>query len=662
MNTKDIATITAELQEKYPEVGIRSIEVNPETGTSTFYVNPTRKSLAFLDTPGHAITPHIYREKAAAVITRDFVERTVLDLAHKDPYTEDPKDSFKRADKYYYTEPIVGTTVNLLASLSSAGFENDIDDPNIQNFYDTWAFDVNLPQVLEWIFLDFFKMGHVSTYKVLAKYEPRVSHLSPVPGQAPKKVAKKATGQLDDLMLAHEKMREQAVQAVVKSAYENGVKDPIKLEEVELAAKKNIWSKGFMPVAYTVLNPELVTIEGNMLFNNVSVKLKPPNELRDLLKKPPAKQTEEEKALIKSLPSDLKAAAQSGEDYQLDSRLVGQVTYRKMPYERYARPRTLRLFDSIEYKRNLREADLSTLDGISNYILKITIGNDEYPVVGQEELEACAQLFNTPSKSFDVVWNHTLNIEKIVSPEIEAILGQEKYAQVNEDISGGLGITRAMIDGTGNTTAAEISLLIKGIGSEIAYARREVERWLYNEYRQIAEAAGFDKFPKIRWDEGILKDTILWMNTMAQLVDRRMMSYRTSLEELGYDYETELERMETELPIVQKGTLGIIGSPWQQSKAQPTQKAPTGTPSSGRPKGQTNTKKPETNPQKKVTQQPGKKPTQNQKKTASLDLSFIKEFGKDQLVAFLEGAKSKMSPKEYAVLLEKVIEEVNING
>jgi len=661
MDSKEIAKITEQLKEQYPDVGIRSIEVNPENGSSTFYINPTKKSLAFLDRPGQAVTPHIYREKAAAVITRDFVERTVLDLAQKDPYTEDPKDSFERARKYYYTEPIVGTTVNLLAGLASAGFENDIDDPNIQNFFDVWAFDVNLPQIIEWIFLDLFKVGHVTTYKVLAKYEPRVSHISPAPGQAPKKVSKKATGRLDSLMLAHEKDREKAIQTVVKAAYDNGVKDPKELKIVEMAAKKNIWSKGHMPIAYTVLNPELVSIDGNLLFDNASIKLRPPNELKDLLSKPTAEQTEEEKALIKALPSDLKAAAQSGKDFQLDSRLVGQVTYRKMPYERYARPRTLRLFDSIEYKRNLREADLSTLDGISNYILKITIGNDEYPVTGQEELEAVAQLFNTPSKSFDVVWNHTLQIEKIVSPEIEAILGQEKYMQVNEDISGGLGITRAMIDGTGQTTAAEISLLIKGIGAEIAYARREVERWIYREYQQIAEAAGFDRFPKIRWDEGILKDTILFMNTMAQLVDRRMLSYRTALEELGYDYPAELERMEEELPIVKKGTFGIIGSPWQQAKTQPTQKAPTGTPSSGRPKGQTNTKQPNTNTQKKTTQQPGKKPTQVQKKAASLDFSIVQELGSQELNAFLRGAKGSLTTDEYAVFLEKVIKEVN-NG
>jgi hypothetical protein len=74
------------------------------------------------------------------------------------------------------------------------------------------------------------------------------------------------------------------------------------------------------------------------------------------------------------------------------------------------------------------------------------------------------------------------------------------------------------------------------------------------------------RFPKIRWDEGIFLDTILYMNTLAQLVDRRMLSYRTSLEALGFDYPNELKNMEEEMPLVEDGTFGILGSPWQQAK------------------------------------------------------------------------------------------------
>jgi hypothetical protein len=627
---ENLNKITAEIRERYPEIGIQSIEVDEKTGKSTFFVSPNEKMLAFLQNPNikGQVVPHQFRDKAS-IITRDAIDRSRLDLlTTKDAYEESPKKSYERAIRYYYTDPLVGTAINLLANLAFKGFENDIDDENIKTFFDAWVFDVNFGQTLEWIFLDFFKVGHVTTYKVLSKYVPRVSPLSPIPGKKVKQ-PKKATGDY-----SFEEDYERLVETAKEELRQSGKNvTKARLKEIEEAAKKKIWSKGFLPVAYTVLNPLLVNIEGNLLFNNVSVKLSAPNELRDLLKKKPADLTEDEKKLIKNLPNDLKKAVETGTEFLLDPHLVGQITYRKQPYERYARPRSARIFDTIEYKRSLRQADLSTLDGITNYILKITIGNDDYPVVKQEELEAVAQLFNTPSKSFDVVWNHTLKIEKIVSPEIADILGQDKYLQVNDDMTAGLAISRAIIDGTGTTNASEINLIIKGLMEEINYARREVSRWIYREYQQIAEAAGFDRIPKVRWDDSVLKDTILYMNTLAQLVDRRMLSYRTALEDLGYDFPQESQNMENEFDLVQNGKFGIIGAPWQQAKSsgflQPNQNAPVGTPSSGRPPGQpAKTKEPETDPQKKVNKR-------NTNTKASLTIQdLVKDFTEEQYALF----------------------------
>ena len=597
MDKSALEKITSELKQKYPDAGIRSIEVDESNGKATFMVEPTNKNLAFLDNPA---VPRVYREKAS-VLNRDALTRSVLDLVHnKSVYEEDPKKLFKRAISYYYEDPIVGSVVSFLSSVAAKGFENDINDANIKNFYDSWAFDVNFEQVLEWIFLDFFKVSHVTTYKYIAKYEPRVSTISPIAGKKLKNTANKLNGK-------------------------------------ELAARKKIWSKGHIPVGYTVLNPLLVNIEGNLLFDNLSVKLTPPEELKTLLETPKSELTEDEKNLIKALPSDLKRAAKEGEEFQLDSRLVGTITYKKMPYERYARPRTARIFDSLEYKKALKEADLSTLDGISNYILKITIGNDQYPVTGQAELEAVAKLFDTPSKSFDVVWNHTLEIEKIVSPEIESILGKDKYLQVDEDITGGLAVTRALIDGSGKLNQAEVEWAVRGVREDIEYARRQVTRWIYNEYRQIAEVMGFDRFPKVRWDEGILKDEILYKNVIGQMVDRRMLSYETALESLGFDYENEKRNMEEELGLVEDGVFGIIGSPFQRSKLQDTQMAPKGTPSNGRPTGQTNTKTKETSPSK----QPAGK-INNPKKTARIEMAslslkdVIEAMSKEELTTFIE--------------------------
>jgi hypothetical protein len=412
------------------------------------------------------------------------------------------------------------------------------------------------------------------------------------------------------------------------------------METGEMAAKKSKWSKSYIPVSYTVLNPTLVRIEGNLLFNNFRVSLTPPKELQDLLKKKQGDLSQEEKDLIKNLPSDFKKAAEKGQAFPLPAENVGFVTYRKQPYERYARPRSLRLFESLDYKRNLKEADLSTLDGITNYILKVTIGNDTYPVTNQVELETIAQLFNTTSKSFDIVWNHTLEIEKIVSPEIEAVLGPGKYEQVNDDISAGLALSRAFIDGSGDLNVAEAQLIVKGVQEEIEYARRQVTNWIYREYQVIAEAMGFDRFPKIRWDESVLKDTIMYMNMLSQLVDRRMLSYESALELLGFDYKNELTNMQSEMKLVEDGVFGIIGSPWQKAK-QPVQGGPQGTPSSGRPKGtDPDTKKTQQkNPAKKSTtdKQTKTKPQRQQVVKSSLTLSdLVQDMSDEEFASFKE--------------------------
>jgi len=621
MDSKDIGKVTETIQKKYPQANIQKIEWDQSNGKAAFYLKPTQRLLASLpnDKAVHLRTA----PELASTLRRDVLDRTALDLISKSPHDEDPKEIFSRAIRYYFENDVYGSHIDILTNFAAKGFENDIDDEKIKSYYDTWCFDVNFKQVLDWIFFDFFRVGMVRTYKIIGKYEPGVSYLSPIPGQKLEKSILKEVGE--------------RAQRINDKKFDKATKE---LSKKDRAAKKKVWSKGYMPISYTVLNPTLIEIEGSLLFDKSKVKLTPSAELRRLLTKPPAELTEDEKEIIKLLPSEFKAAVAGGAGIDLDPMYVGAVDYRKMPYERYARPRGIKVFDSLDYKKALRQADLSTLDGISNYILKITVGSDEFPVTDQAQLETVAKLFDTPSKSFDVVWNHTLNVEKIVSPEIEAILGQDKYAQVNEDITGGIAMSRALIDGSTNVNPAEAGLIVRSVIEEINYARRQVTRWIYEEYRQIANAVGFDRVPRIRWDNTILRDLILYMSTIAGLVDRRMLSYQTALEQLGFNYPNEFSNMQTELPSVLKGILGIVGSPFQQAK-QPVQRTSTGTPSKGRPVAKpAKTKQPSTKPGEKTkvtkkspSQQPGQKPAAE----ASVKLiDMVKDMNQEEFDLFVD--------------------------
>jgi hypothetical protein len=378
------------------------------------------------------------------------------------------------------------------------------------------------------------------------------------------------------------KLKPENFQAIVnKRTKADGFKTTSAMQSIiatqEFAAAKKIWSKSFVPLNYSILNPSLVVIEGPLLFGKTDTFLKPEafKEIRDIIRNP-TKATPEQRAFVAKLPGELKAQIEKNKPVRLPPELVGACDYRKQDYERYPLPRLTRALDSLKYKTELQKADYSTLDGITNYILKITIGNDEHPVTSQTELETVARLFDTSSKSFDVVWNHTLDIQKITFPEVDKILGQDKFKQVNDDLSQAYGVSRALLDGSLQGNAKAIELAAKSFSEEINYARRCVTRWINSEYEEVALSMGFDHYPRVRFDDLALKDEIMMMSIVQGMIDRRIISYETGIEKLGLDFPTELANMRQEAPMVQAGVLGIIGSPYN-SKALPATETPSDT-------------------------------------------------------------------------------------
>lgn len=523
----------------------RIISVSENAGQVQLELEVTGDQLATLGTNVKQLDPIIKRklnEIGTSVIRRQELQRGDLDLASaKPPSDQDPHGLYKRSLKYYYDEDLYGSAIRVLTNFSASGFQNDTDDDAVKNYFDSWGFDIGFDAIVDQVFFDLYRVGMVRTYKQLGTYVPGINIYGPIEGR-------------------------------------------------ENAARKRRWSKASVPIKYTILNPLSVEISGSVMFGTATTALKPEalHEIRALIEK--QDKTSHEKQLLARIPSDMKKAASNGEGYILDPELLGEVDYRPMPYYRYPRPRSVNAFESINYKKALRQADYSTLDGISNYILLITVGNDQFPVTSQEVLENAAALFDTPSKAFNVVWNHTLKVEKLVSPEIEAILGKRKYEQVNDDYTGSLGVVRALIDGAGTSSSAAVGLAIKSVIAEVAYARRQVKRWIYREYRQVAEAAGFDRIPTVRFNDVELRDEIELTRVLMGLIDRRILSYETGVKQLNYDWNTEKFRLTTEKPEVLDGNFGIIGSPYNQTKGggdnvQPTQRTPTRTPSEGRPVG-----------------------------------------------------------------------------
>jgi hypothetical protein len=495
------------------------------------------KELAYLDPRRGDPSPMKFHE-GGRVITRDYVRRVDLDLLIGKPEVTraQPQQIYQRALDFYKAKGPYGTWIDTLANFASKGFKNDIDDEDIKLFYDTWTEEIGFQETVEKIFFDFFRVGSVTTFKLVGKFDPKLK-----PENFDSVIARKSQANL------------------------SGTSEDMKrlIAYREISAAKKVWSKSFVPLKYTILNPVLVEKRGSLLFDQTETYLKPEafKELAEVLKNP-SKASAEQRKFISSLPKELKDSIRKNQPVRLPPELVGKCDYRRQDYERYAMPKAARMFDDMYYKDKLKEADYSTLDGITNYILKITVGNDEHPVTSQAELDSIARLFDTSSKSFDIVYNHTLQIEKITFPEISQILGVSKFEQVNDDLSQAIGVTRALLDGNVSGNAEGIKAALKGFSEEVNYARRQVKRWINHEYEEVALAMGFDRYPVVRFDENTLKDEIMMMSVIQGMIDRRILSYETGIEKLGFDFANELANFKQEKPLVQDGTLGIIGSPY----------------------------------------------------------------------------------------------------
>ena len=609
-NNMDFEDIKEKLNQKYNKATIHDF-INNEDGSVSIVLSGGEENInsalsklskpSYRDLPviekseAHKLVSHRYSSRAS-VIRRDAISSDYLDLPKAPKIgTATPQDFYAYSMQCYRTEDVYGSSIDLLTNFASKGFRNDIDDLDIRNFYDNWGADVGFNKIVEQVFLEVFRSGLVRTYKAVGKYIPKINYVSPIPGQEIKKVPKEVA--------------------------EKSIKKIKELQE-EKSAKKIKWSKDYIPIKYTILNPTQIEIEKSSILMDqqfVILKAKALEGVKKLLETPPADLTEYQKRLIDSMTPEMVKAAKDGKDLPLDPYLIGAVDYRRQPYEVYPYPRGARAFESMDYKRSLRQADYSTLDGITNFVLVITIGNDQFPLRSQEQLEAVAELFNTPSKSYNAVWDHTLKVQRIEPSNVGDILGKDKYAQVNDDITGAFGVIRALIDGVGNPSKSGAELAVKALIEEIHYVRREVSRWIYHEYRDVAEAMGFDRYPKVSFDNMVLRDEIQMMTVIQGMLDRRVLSYRMGHEMMHLDHDTIRAELKEEAPLVQDGTLGIIGSPYQQyqggsteqTNIQDTQRAPKGTPSEGRPKNQ---------PAKKPS--PSVKPKDNKSQNSIVDAAL----------------------------------------
>ena len=297
--------------------------------------------------------------------------------------------------------------------------------------------------------------------------------------------------------------------------------------------------KGEKYYDYTVLNPLFVEVSGPLMFNEEAIGIMPNDELKKLVK------DKNNAALLRKIPAPLKKASLENRTYYPDQSTISRFSRKRSSYERYATPFLTRVFEPVLIKRRMREADLALSETVRNVLVTFTIGDKDHPAT-QFQLDSLAGLLQSPVKSMDLIWNHTLKVEYHF-PDAD-LFNEEKYKQVNLDILQGLGIPPVLIDGGGGTFATAWTSLLSVI-EKLETVRNEVERWQENEYRIIAETEGlrFKDIPSVYFKPMNLRDDKVFKNLLLELYKAGLLSIETLLSLSDFDMEVEFRNRKAEM-------------------------------------------------------------------------------------------------------------------
>ncbi|MGQ4893452.1 MAG: hypothetical protein ACP6IQ_02365 [Candidatus Njordarchaeia archaeon] len=456
-----------------------------------------------------------------------------------------PKEKIKKAVQYYSVDPLVNKSVKLSAQLANDSFKITAENKQIEDFFSVWWKKIGGSQFLSYFFLEYFRSGNVPIFKMLVPYTLSNTQKAKSKKEYGKFI--KASEESKKIYKLYEEQLDEYIKAI--SLHEQG--EISKEEYNKIVADFNgtlsLWKEKAIPGGYTILNPLAIDIKGPedlpwLRLTYLSID----DELKKFIQNPP----KEVNSIIKFLPKEIILQIKQGaSEVYLPDYLCSIVTRDKQPYEVWAEPLCTHAFEALDFKKELREMDRHTVRGVRNRILKVTIGNDQFPVFDKNEIKQVAQMFNNPSRNLTIVWNHTLQIEYI-EPNLDS-LNMEKYEPVNDEIRTCFGISEILTGGKGSAIGNNV-LNLKGLVEILSEAQDSFITWFNKELERICKVVGFDEVPQVSFNKLNLKDENDYMRVLAYLVERQIISHETAVETLGFHFGKEVDRLKKEEQLREK--------------------------------------------------------------------------------------------------------------
>lgn len=273
-----------------------------------------------------------------------------------------------------------------------------------------------------------------------------------------------------------------------------------------------------IPIRYELLNPMTISASNNLATPYTYVRLLSTWEC-ERLRNP---LTEQDKQVLADMPKEAREQIQNGSSSMgiympLDPKRLRFYFYKKQGYEPFGIPFIWPILPAIEWKLTLTKMDKALARTIEHAILLITMG--EAPSkenggngINHNNIARVQNLLSSQTIGRVLVADYTTKGQWLI-PDIQEILGPEKYQVVNEDIKEGL---QSILTGDDKFANAQIKAQIF-IQRLVEGQNRFLNDFLRPEIAAICKTMGFRDVPAVGFEKIDLQDATVMARIYAQL-------------------------------------------------------------------------------------------------------------------------------------------------
>lgn len=384
----------------------------------------------------------------------------------------DMRDSIELCQKAYANIPIFRNAVDVMSEFSNSEIYLEGGSETAKNFIYKWFEKINLWKLKDQYFREYYRSGNIFLYKIDGEFSKE---------------------------------------------------DVLKLNKVYGAENTSYLNPGKIPVRYILLNPYDVVSTRSTSFENGSYKKILSEYELERLKNP---KTEEDQQVFDSLDKETQDKIKSntfnfdGVQIKLDPDKLIYSFYKKQDYEPFAIPFGFPVLDDLNWKIELKKIDQAISRTIENVVLLITMGAEpDKGGINPHSLSAMQCLFQSESVGRVLVSDYTTKADFII-PDVNKILGPQKYEIVNQDIREGL---QNIIVGKENYSSTQIKAQI--FLERLQEARHAfVNDFMMPQVKNICRSMGFKKYPTVKFQEVDVKDEVQFQRVVTRLLEIGIIS------------------------------------------------------------------------------------------------------------------------------------------